>query len=184
MSKKPLRVFPDEQVTVLDLGDMEIWDGADMALLRESLTRLIKFEKRRSIGIDMSHVKYIPSGFFGMLFDWYETGVQIRLYSPQPNVRKMLWFNRFFKAVSEVCHELKPRPDSDFPRGYPLTAEPVAAGARRNGHANGHKNGHSNGHHNGHAASPVNGHKNGHTNGHRIACQTGQEKLAVAVGHS
>ena len=125
MSKKPLRVFPDEQVTVLDLGDMEIWDGADMALLRESLTRLIKFEKRRSIGIDMSHVKYIPSGFFGMLFDWYETGVQIRLYSPQPNVRKMLWFNRFFKAVSEVCHELKPRPDSDFPRGYPLTAEPV-----------------------------------------------------------
>jgi hypothetical protein len=148
MSKKPLRVFRDEQVTVLDLGDMEIWDGADMALLRESLTRLIKDDKHRSIGIDMRHVKYIPSGFFGMLFDWYETGVQIRLYGPQPNVRRMLWFNRFFKALAGDCHELKPRPDSDFPRGYPLSAsaEHVQEPLRRNGHSNGHKNGHQNDH--------------------------------------
>src|SRR6185436_908614 len=106
-NKKLLRVFPDEQVTVLDLGEMEIWDGADMALLRETLTRLIKGEKRRAIGISMAHVKYIPSGFFGMLYDWYETGVQIRLYSPQPNVRRMLWFTRFFETVGNDCHLLK-----------------------------------------------------------------------------
>jgi len=128
-NKKFLRVFPDSQVTVLDLGDMEIWDGADMALLRESLTRLIKGERRRSIGIDMSHVKYIPSGFFGMLYDWYETGVQIRLYSPQPNVRRMLWFSRFFEPVGNDSHLLKPQREPDFPMGYPLPdtmPEPVA----------------------------------------------------------
>jgi hypothetical protein len=119
-SKKFLQLVPDDSFTVLNLGDMEIWDGADMALLRESLTRLIKVEKRRRIGIDMSHVKYIPSGFFGMLFDWYETGVQIRLYAPQPNVRLMLWFNHFFKAVHGDCFALAPKAVAEFPMEYPL----------------------------------------------------------------
>lgn len=117
-SKKFLQLVPNDSFTVLNLGDMEIWDGADMALLRESLTRLIKAEKHRRIGIDMSHVKYIPSGYFGMLFDWYETGVQIRLYSPQPNVRQMLWFNRFFKVVEAHCFELALQPAAKLPMDY------------------------------------------------------------------
>jgi anti-anti-sigma regulatory factor len=132
-NKKFLRVFPDSHVTVLDLGEMEIWDGADMALLRETLTRLIKGEKRRSIGISMAHVKYIPSGFFGMLYDWYETGVQIRLYSPQPNVRRMLWFSRFFEPAGNDCHLLKPQREPDFPMGYPLPEAVPETVARRNG---------------------------------------------------
>ncbi len=119
MSKKFLQLVPNDTFTVLNLGDMEIWDGADMALLRESLTRLIKAEKHRRIGIDMSHVKYIPSGYFGMLFDWFETGVQIRLYSPQPNVRQMLWFSRFFTAVETNCFELALQPTANLPMGYP-----------------------------------------------------------------
>lgn len=138
-NKKSLRVFPDDHVTVLDLGDMEIWDGADMALLRESLTRLIKTERRRSIGIDMSHVKYIPSGFFGMLFDWHEIGIQIRLYDPQPNVRRMLWFNRFFKAIDGQCHELHSGPAHVVMEEAAVAAdaeeEPRPRNGRRNGHA-------------------------------------------------
>ena len=117
-SKKFLRLSPREKFTVLNLGDMEIWDGADMALLRESLTRLINGDKHRSIGVDMSHVKYIPSGFFGMLFDWYESGVRIRLYSPQPNVRRMLWFSQFFGAIDENCFELAPQRIANLPIGY------------------------------------------------------------------
>jgi hypothetical protein len=120
MSKKNLRVSADQGVPVLDLGEMEIWDGADMALLRESLTRLIHAEKNRSIGIDMKHVKYIPSGFFGLLFDWYERGVRIRLYTPQPNVRRMLWFSRFFAEVGADCHELRPHNVGEMPLAYPL----------------------------------------------------------------
>ncbi len=129
-SKKFLQLVSDENFTVLNLGDMEIWDGADMALLRESLTRLIKAEKHRRIGIDMSHVKYIPSGFFGMLFDWYETGVQIRLYAPQPNVRLMLWFNQFFEAVDQDCFALAPKPPESFPMEYPLERSSSVRGSR------------------------------------------------------
>ena len=129
-SRRFMQLVPYEGFTVLNLGDMEIWDGADMALLRESLTRLIKAEKRRSIGVNMSHVKYIPSGFFGMLFDWYETGVKIRLYAPQPNVRRMLWFNHFFEAVETDCFELAPQPVADRPADYSVSRSGSAKGAR------------------------------------------------------
>ena len=59
-----MSVYVREGVTVLDFGAMEIWDGADLALLRETLTRLVDVEKCKSIGVELTSVKYIPSGFF------------------------------------------------------------------------------------------------------------------------
>lgn len=97
-------------VTVLDLGDMDIWDGCDLALLRETLVNLIEGEGRRAIGVNMTHVKYIPSGFFGMLYDWHERGVAIRLYSPQPNVARMLWFRQFFEHMGHDSYLLVSEP--------------------------------------------------------------------------
>lgn len=80
---------------VVDIGDMEIWDGADLSLIRDTLHILVRRKRHRSIGIEMKHVKYVPSGFFGMLFDWFESGVTIKLFSPQDRVQEMLWFKRF-----------------------------------------------------------------------------------------
>lgn len=92
--------------TVIDIGSMEIWDGADLSLIRDTLTQLVVEKRKRSVGIDMSCVKYVPSGFFGMLFDWFEQGVSIRLFSPQPRVANMLWFKRFFEAESDDIYYL------------------------------------------------------------------------------
>lgn len=83
-------------VTVLDIGKMEIWDGADLSLIRDTIFRLVNEEGIVSIGIDVSRVQHVPSGFFGMLFDWYEQGVTIRLFEPRDRVRQMLWFRKFF----------------------------------------------------------------------------------------
>ena len=69
--------------TVVDIGSMEIWDGADLSLIRDTLVLLVVGERQRSIGIEMSSVKYVPSGFFGMLFDWFDRGITVRLFSPQ-----------------------------------------------------------------------------------------------------
>ena len=57
---------------------------------------MIERDGYRAIGVDLSAVKYIPSGFFGMLFEWYEQGMRIRLDAPQKNVEQMLWFRMFF----------------------------------------------------------------------------------------
>jgi hypothetical protein len=94
-------------VHLLQLGEMEIWDGADLALLREGLFRLINGEECEAIAIDMRYVKYIPSGFFGMLFDWRDKcGTWFALTPPQPNVQQMLWFRQFFRLNADGLYEM------------------------------------------------------------------------------
>jgi anti-anti-sigma regulatory factor len=88
---------------------MEIWDGADLALLRETLSRLVEAEKQTAIGVDMTFVKYIPSGFFGMLYDYRERGIAVQLSTPQPHVQEMLWFREFFEEIKAGTFELKQR---------------------------------------------------------------------------
>ena len=65
--KQRMKINEVDGVAVMDLGAIEIWDGADLALLRETLYRLVDGEKRRAVGVNMTFVKYVPSGFFGML---------------------------------------------------------------------------------------------------------------------
>ena len=95
--RQRLNIESDGTTATVGLDQIEIWDGADLALLREVLSELIDKESFKSIGVDLQSVKYIPSGFFGMLFEWYEDGINIRLHSPQPNVEQMLWFRMFFR---------------------------------------------------------------------------------------
>ena len=109
--RERLEIIEADGVTVVSIGDVEIWDGADLALLRETITKVIDVDKCKSLGVDMSSVKYIPSGFFGMLFEWYERGINISLFSPQPNVEEMLWFRLFFKHHSGNRFILKDDPN-------------------------------------------------------------------------
>ena len=121
-------------VVVLDLGHIEIWDGADLALLRETLSQTISIGRHRSVGIDMRHVKYVPSGFFGMLFDWYEQGVAIHLYSPQPNIASMLWFRKFFaNASGDDGHMLCDDPQRTVPTAQRHTWSGPAGGSQTDG---------------------------------------------------
>jgi hypothetical protein len=102
-----LTVKRHRRATVIDIGEMEIWDGADLSLIRDTLNRLIVKERRRSIAIQMRTVKYVPSGFFGMLYDWFERGITVRLVAPQERVTQMLWFQRFFELEQEDCYLLR-----------------------------------------------------------------------------
>ncbi|MGH7127488.1 MAG: hypothetical protein ACREJB_10970 [Planctomycetaceae bacterium] len=116
MSYKPDRMTLHERdgYTVMDLGAMDIWDGADLALLRETLLHLLEIRRCRGIGVDMTHVKYIPSGFFGMLYDCLEKGVAVRLYTPQANVARMLWFQQFFGHLGGGTYQLQREPKDDL----------------------------------------------------------------------
>jgi hypothetical protein len=108
--KDRMTIHEVDGVTVLNLGPVEIWDGADLALLRDTFTRLIQRERRRRIGVDMSTVQYVPSGFFGMLFDWHERGIAMHLYAPRPRVSNMLWFRQFFDHVTNGTYLLQSEP--------------------------------------------------------------------------
>ena len=97
-------------VTVLDFGNVEIWDGGDLTLLRESFVELIDVQNCRSVGVEMSHVKYVPSGFFGLMFDLVQLGVEVRLFSPKPHVMRMVWFQQFFECDGDERYLLAQRP--------------------------------------------------------------------------
>ncbi len=101
-----LTVRQDAQTVVLDIGEMEIWDGADLSLIRDTLISMIRNEGERCIGINMQYVKHVPSGFFGMLFDWFESGIEVRLYQPTERVANMIWFRQFFLHETGVCYVL------------------------------------------------------------------------------
>jgi hypothetical protein len=112
--KKRMTIELREQTRVLDVGPIEIWDGADLALIRDTLFRLIEKEGRRHVGVIMAHVKYIPCGFFGLLYDWQERGVAVRLYDPQPNVANMLWFRQFFDLRDDGSYLLRSEPKEEM----------------------------------------------------------------------
>lgn len=109
-----LTVKRHRRATVIDIGQMEIWDGADLSLIRDTLNRLIIKERRRSVAIQMQTVKYVPSGFFGMLYDWFERGITVRLVAPQERVTQMLWFQRFFELEQEDCYILRENLNHDL----------------------------------------------------------------------
>lgn len=81
-------------VPVIGLGQAQAWDYGDLVRLRETARRLFA-EGHRSIGIDMSQVMYLPSGFMNMLCEWTERGKEVLLYHPVENVRGMIWFEEF-----------------------------------------------------------------------------------------
>lgn len=122
-----LTVKRHRRATVIDIGEMEIWDGADLSLIRDTLNRLIVKERRRSIAIQMRTVKYVPSGFFGMLYDWFEHGITVRLVAPQERVTQMLWFQRFFELEQDDCYLLRENPDHDIAAMEAAEAEQAAA---------------------------------------------------------
>ena len=101
-----LTLRQDDKAVILDIGQMEIWDGADLSLIRDTLISMIRGDGQQSIGINMQFVKYVPSGFFGMLFDWFESGVEVRLYQPTERVANMVWFRQFFLLEEDQCYTL------------------------------------------------------------------------------
>ena len=101
-----LEVSQLDGMTVVNIGDMEIWDGADLSLIRDTLFRLVLQEGIDAFAVDMRSVQYVPSGFFGMLFDWMERGVDVRIYHPRERVQKMLWFRKFFKQLNQDVYKL------------------------------------------------------------------------------
>lgn len=106
-----IEVYEVDGYTILDMGPIEIWDGADLSLIRDMLVQVIEKEGSKFVAVDMSFVKYVPSGFFGMLYDWFEKGIAIQLLSPQPNVREMLWFQRFFSEGETGVYDLHEGPE-------------------------------------------------------------------------
>jgi hypothetical protein len=119
---------------------MDIWNMADLYLLRTTLNHVIHAGQSRNVAIDMEQVKYVPSGFFGMLFDCHELGVSVQLLAPQPQVKRMIWFRQFFGEVGEGNHVFLREPRqvlaSEFPSDDSLPLDPACGPSPKVNHRN------------------------------------------------
>jgi hypothetical protein len=109
--RKRLTIHQENGSTLISLGEMEIWDGADLALIRDTLFEQILDFEQRDLVLDMKTVKYIPSGFFGMLEDWKDRGINISVLGVQPNVAQMLWFQQYFTELRPGFFQLEAEPN-------------------------------------------------------------------------
>jgi hypothetical protein len=98
---------------------MEIWDGADLALIRDTLIEQVQDHDRRALAVDMKTVKYIPSGFFGMLSEWKDRGISIAILGVQENVSNMLWFQQFFVEMVPGMYQLQAEPQFEMNAIFP-----------------------------------------------------------------
>ena len=112
--RKRLTITQEGGVTFISLGTMEIWDGADLALIRDTLIEQIQDYGHKELAIDMATVKYIPSGFFGMLSEWNDRGVGISIQGVQENVANMVWFQQFFIESSPGFYRLQGEPQFEM----------------------------------------------------------------------
>lgn len=94
------RIVREENgMAIVSLGEANVWDYGDLVRLRETANALASAGRRR-IGIDLSHVAYLPSGFMNMLCEWTERGFEVSLLNPRRNVRDMRWFSEFSYPTS------------------------------------------------------------------------------------
>lgn len=112
--RKQVQFYHLNDMVVMHLGCMDIWDGADLALIRDTLVQIRSWDSCPRVGIDMSTVKHVPSGFFGTLFDWHERGVPICFVRPLPQVRRMLWFRQFTIPGPDAIFTLTSLPQEEL----------------------------------------------------------------------
>jgi hypothetical protein len=98
--RRQIVVSDRDGIAVIDLGTANVWDYGDLVRLREAASGLASKGWRR-IGVDLSNVGCLPSGFMNMLCEWQERGMEVYVFNPRHNVRDMLWFHTFAEQDSD-----------------------------------------------------------------------------------
>lgn len=95
---------------LLSIGTQQIWDKGDLMQLQAELDRLVARDQFESITIDTRYVEYVPSGFFGLLYDFHLEGVRIWLCEPSPRMRRMIWFRQFLYRIDDDLYGFRQQP--------------------------------------------------------------------------
>ncbi len=87
-SEHLMQITPKQVGKKIAASTLESWDGADQAQLRERLSKL----KSAVVYIDMTHVRKLHPGTFGIFCEHAEAGKRVVLVNPRPEMRITAWF--------------------------------------------------------------------------------------------
>ena len=105
LASSPFAVLHSGPFTVIGLVVGEI-DQLNLAEFRDEALHLIRRSRCRTLGIDMTGLKIIPSGLLGLLVTIHQEHVSVCLLNPSQDLRDVLEItrlNRLFPAYRFDC---------------------------------------------------------------------------------
>lgn len=103
-----LQVYSVGETTVVGFGGRDVLDSVNVANCREELLALIEKEHCKVLGVDLTGVKFIPSGLLGVLASVRKLGVEVHLYNPSSDVREAMTATNLDKIMPMHEIELPP----------------------------------------------------------------------------
>jgi anti-sigma B factor antagonist len=100
-----LEVYEAGELTVVGFGGREIIDSVSVADCRDELQELISEHGCRSLALDLTGVRIVPSGLLGLLASVHQKGVEVHLYNANDDVREVLEITQLDRVLH--LHEVE-----------------------------------------------------------------------------
>lgn len=97
----------------------DIWDGSDCARLHQLLEEFHAGAKK--VIVNMSNVKSLPRGTFGLLADYAERQTPLYLTTPTAEVAELIWFQHFTTPHFAGLFQMHAQPVRDFIYTYEIS---------------------------------------------------------------
>lgn len=94
MNPKTVEVYQAGELTVVGFGGEPVLDRIDLGDCRDELVQLIDQHRCRTLAIDLTGVKVMPSGMLGLLSSIHRGGVEVQIYNACPDIREVVEITR------------------------------------------------------------------------------------------
>lgn len=85
-----LQVYHAGPLCVAGFGGRDIIDTFSVNDIRNELLELVKINACEALALDLTGVKYLPSGMLGLLASMRDLNLEIHLYNPSEDIREVL----------------------------------------------------------------------------------------------
>jgi anti-anti-sigma factor len=99
-----LEIYQAGQLTVIGFGGREYLDQLDLSNCYDEIIELIRENDCRSLAVDLTGVKWIPSGLLGVLMSVHRLTGDVHVYNPSKDIREVLEVTRLNRVLH--LHEI------------------------------------------------------------------------------
>ena len=89
-----LEVYQPGELTVIGFGGRQILDQLNLAECYDEIMELIRDYNCQTLAVDLTGVRWIPSGLLGVLMSVHRQNIDVHLYNPSTDIREVLEITR------------------------------------------------------------------------------------------
>lgn len=104
-SDRIIKVYQAGELTVVGFDGRDVRDDVNVAAFKSEITQVIRDSGCRILAVDLTGVKFVPSGLLGLLASLRELVSEVHLYNPSPDVREVLEITRLDQLMP--IHEVE-----------------------------------------------------------------------------